>query len=100
MTVHRRYVRKAPARHRPHRGHRTGRYERYRRAACFFRAVLFASLGGWAFLAACCFVASVPVFYVAGVAGLYLGAAPGAIGFVLWWALVVAGIVCVGEAGR
>lgn len=59
MTVHR--LRKAPRRH------RTGRYEPYRRAACFFRAALFASLGGWAFLAACVglWLDSLPLAFVA-----------------------------------
>lgn len=54
MSASTRHLRKAPTRHRPaYTGHRTGRYERYRRAACFFRAAVFASLGGWVFLAAC-----------------------------------------------
>lgn len=57
MTVHRRALRKpspnGDTRRRHYRNYRTGRYEPYRRAACFCRAALFASLGGWAFLAAC-----------------------------------------------
>lgn len=53
----------------------------------------------YAALGAACFGASIPVFYAAGAAGLYLGTAPGAVGFVVWWCLVVAGIASWGEAG-
>ena len=48
-------------------------------------------LGASALVASCC------VFYGAAVVALYLGPVHGAIGFVVWFALAVAGIACLGE---
>lgn len=51
-------------------------------------------------LSACCLLAACGVFWVAGVAALYVGYWVGAAGFVLFWSLVTAGIWCVGETSK